>query len=137
MSGVCESGANVRDVICGNVGPGGVCQGDEKHAAVKDNDPTTYLLSRVPSRTMIHLLICCRWFLLVLLSFLILEPRVAHSLSQANPPSKKQRQRIPILQYHDEWVCVNKPAGLSVHRSANTPKSRPVLTTAVKRQLSR
>lgn len=47
------------------------------------------------------------------------------------------RPRIPVLQYHDQWVCLNKPAGLTVHRSAGTPRNKPVLTTTVKRQLAR
>ena len=49
----------------------------------------------------------------------------------------KRRRRIPILQYHDDWVCVNKPAQMTVHRSRNTPNHEPVLTSTLKRQLSR
>ena len=58
------------------------------------------------------------------------------SLSSSTTPPKK-RPRIPILQYHDRWVCVNKPSGITVHRGNGTPKHRAVLTTTVKRQLSR
>jgi len=50
---------------------------------------------------------------------------------------KRERPRIPVLQYHDDWVCVNKPAGIAVHRSAKTPRSQFVLSTLLKRQLSR
>lgn len=49
----------------------------------------------------------------------------------------KRRPRIPILQYHDGWVCVNKPNGITVHRGNGTPKHTAVLTTTVKRQLAR
>lgn len=49
----------------------------------------------------------------------------------------RQRSRIPILAYHDDWVCVNKPPGITVHRSQNTPRHERVLTTAVKKQLGR
>jgi tRNA pseudouridine65 synthase len=59
-----------------------------------------------------------------------------NSLSSSTTPAKK-RPRIPILQYHDRWVCVNKPSGITVHRGNGTPKHRAVLTTTVKRQLSR
>jgi len=51
--------------------------------------------------------------------------------------AKRVRPRIPVLQYHDDWVCVNKPAGLTVHRAASTPRSQFVLSTLLKRQLSR
>lgn len=67
--------------------------------------------------------------LIAILTFIPSEPLSA--------PDSKKRQRIPILQYHDTWVCVNKPEGLTVHRSQGIPRSRPVLTAAVKRQLSR
>ena len=56
------------------------------------------------------------------------------SLSNTQP---KQRPRIPILKYHDGWVCVNKPSGITVHRGNGTPKHTAVLTTTVKRQLAR
>jgi hypothetical protein len=36
MSGEHDSEPNVRDVICGNVGPGGVCEGDEKHTLAQE-----------------------------------------------------------------------------------------------------
>lgn len=54
-----------------------------------------------------------------------------------SPPAQPKRERIPVLQYHDSWVCVDKPCGLTVHRSKRTPKHVKVLTTSVKRQLSR
>jgi tRNA pseudouridine65 synthase len=50
---------------------------------------------------------------------------------------KRERPRIPVLQYHDDWVCVNKPAGMTVHRSGRTPKNQLVLSTHLKRQLAR
>jgi tRNA pseudouridine65 synthase len=60
------------------------------------------------------------------------------------PSSKSQLQqqqrpqsRIPILEYHSRWVCVNKPAGLTVHRSHSTPKHQRVLVSSLKRQLGR
>lgn len=51
--------------------------------------------------------------------------------------SKRERPRIPVLQYHDDWVCVNKPAGMTVHRGAQTPKNQSVVSTHLKRQLAR
>ena len=36
-------------------------------------------------------------------------------------PSKRIKIRIPIVQYHDEWVCVNKPPGMSIHKTKNIP----------------
>jgi tRNA pseudouridine65 synthase len=56
------------------------------------------------------------------------------------PPSTaspRHRPRIPVLQYHNDWVCINKPPGITVHRSKNTPRHERVLTTSVKRQLGR
>ena len=50
---------------------------------------------------------------------------------------KRERPRIPVLQYHDDWVCVNKPAGMTVHRSKNTSRRQLVLSTLLKRQLAR
>ena len=71
-------------------------------------------------------------WLVIVLVFLPCEP-----LSATPKPRNKQQQRIPVLQYHDDWVCVNKPEGLTVHRSRGFPRSRQVLTTTLKRQLSR
>lgn len=50
---------------------------------------------------------------------------------------KKIRKRIPVLQYQDNWVAVNKPAGITMNRSKNTKRSEFVLTSAVKKQLAR
>eukprot|EP00816_Leptocylindrus_hargravesii_P011706 CAMPEP_0196814444 /NCGR_PEP_ID=MMETSP1362-20130617/43216_1 /TAXON_ID=163516 /ORGANISM="Leptocylindrus danicus, Strain CCMP1856" /LENGTH=371 /DNA_ID=CAMNT_0042191051 /DNA_START=79 /DNA_END=1194 /DNA_ORIENTATION=- len=50
---------------------------------------------------------------------------------------KKERPRIPVLRYENEWVCVNKPASMTVYRGKNTKRSELVLTTTLKRQLSR
>lgn len=49
----------------------------------------------------------------------------------------QNRQRIPILQYHDDWVCVNKPAGITAHWAPGATRGKSVLTSVVKRQLSR
>jgi len=80
-----------------------------------------------------------RRLLLTILACLLLILALEVSDCSALPGQKAniERQRIPILQYHDEWVCVNKPPGLSVHRSANTPRTKPVLTSTLKRQLAR
>ena len=62
------------------------------------------------------------------------------AFSSARPlvmSAEKERPRIPILQYHDGWVCVNKPPGLTVHRSAGSFHHKFVLSTLLKRQLSR
>ena len=58
-----------------------------------------------------------------------------HCLSTTTP--KKVRPRIPILEYHDAWVCVDKPSGITVHRGNGTPKHTSVLTSRVKKQLAR
>lgn len=50
---------------------------------------------------------------------------------------KVERPRIPVLQYKNNFVCVNKPAGLTVHRSKGTSPRTFVLNTLLKRQLSR
>ncbi|CAB9501043.1 pseudouridine synthase C [Seminavis robusta] len=51
------------------------------------------------------------------------------------------RPRIPILQYHNDWVAINKPAQMSVHRSGRNSHKQPgrqfVVSTLLKRQLSR
>mmetsp|Transcript_23470 Transcript_23470/g.51370 ORF Transcript_23470/g.51370 Transcript_23470/m.51370 type:complete len:324 (+) Transcript_23470:146-1117(+) len=59
------------------------------------------------------------------------------SVNSLSTTQIKQRPRIPILQYHDGWVCVNKPNGITVHRGKGTPKHTAVLSTTVKRQLAR
>lgn len=69
-----------------------------------------------------------------LICFFCMNLVIVNSLSA---PKSKKRPRIPILQYHDEWVCVNKPSGITVHRGNGTPKHTAVLTTTVKRQLAR
>jgi Pseudouridylate synthases, 23S RNA-specific len=55
----------------------------------------------------------------------------------SNETPKRERPRIPVLQYHNDWVCVNKPAGMTVHRGGSTPKNQLVLSTHLKRQLAR
>jgi tRNA pseudouridine65 synthase len=50
---------------------------------------------------------------------------------------KKDRPRLPILCYQDRWVCVNKPAGMSTHRSGGNRSNQFVVSTLLKRQLSR
>ena len=56
-----------------------------------------------------------------------------------SPPRRRRRMRmrIPVLRYEDGWACVNKPAGLTVHRGRGTPRGRPVLRGLLRRQLSR
>ncbi|CAJ1888596.1 unnamed protein product [Cylindrotheca closterium] len=71
--------------------------------------------------------------LLLLITALWLNVNSLSSPTNAQP----KRQRIPVLQYHNSWVCVDKPCGLTVHRSKGTPKHVKVLTTSVKRQLAR
>eukprot|EP00980_Cylindrotheca_fusiformis_P009236 scaffold2012_cov193-Cylindrotheca_fusiformis.AAC.8 len=66
-------------------------------------------------------------------AFIFLAFNQTYSLSS---PSR-ERPRIPVLSYQDDWVCVNKPHGLTVHRSKSTPKHQRVLTTMVKKQLTR
>ena len=72
----------------------------------------------------------------------IAPPATSRSFSSATTPSggsngKVERPRIPVLQYRDNYVCVNKPAGLTVHRSKGTPPRTFVLSALLKRQLSR
>jgi tRNA pseudouridine65 synthase len=42
-----------------------------------------------------------------------------------------------VLRYENDWVLIEKPPGITVHRSKNTPKRQRVLTTSVKKQLAR
>ena len=56
---------------------------------------------------------------------------------QVKQQAKRERPRIPVLQYHDNWVAINKPAGISTTRSKSTPRSHFVLSTLLKRQLAR
>ena len=82
-----------------------------------------------------------------LVSTLLSSPTATQGLSNsfsssATTPSrgsngKVERPRIPVLQYRDNYVCVNKPAGLTVHRSKGTPPRTFVLSSLLKRQLSR
>ena len=44
--------------------------------------------------------------------------------------------RIPVLLYKDRYVAVNKPPGISTHRSFDTGRRR-VLTTQLQRQFRR
>lgn len=50
---------------------------------------------------------------------------------------KRERPRLPILKYEDSWVCINKPAGMTVHRSHRQSKFELVVSTTLKRQLRR
>ena len=59
------------------------------------------------------------------------------SSRKGNNAKKKVRPRIPILRYEDEWVCVNKPVSMSVYRNKNTSPRQLVVSTSLKRQLSR
>jgi len=59
--------------------------------------------------------------------------RFVHSLSVL--PSAEVKPRIPVLQYHDNWVAVNKPAGLSTH--AGSRRNAPTLKSRLRRQLAR
>ncbi|KAG7356681.1 RNA pseudouridine synthase family protein [Nitzschia inconspicua] len=63
----------------------------------------------------------------------------AYPSSSSSPTTvhRHRRARIPILSYHNDWVCINKPPGITVHRSKDTPRHERVLTTSVKRQLGR
>lgn len=47
------------------------------------------------------------------------------------------RSRIPVLRYEDSWVCVNKPAGLTVHKSDDRRSHGVTLRSSLKRQLAR
>ncbi len=71
----------------------------------------------------------------IVTSFLLSIARIGVDCLSTTP--KKARPRIPILQYHDGWVCVDKPSGITVHRGNGTPKHTSVLTSRVKRQLAR
>eukprot|EP00977_Amphora_coffeiformis_P013234 scaffold3410_cov158-Amphora_coffeaeformis.AAC.8 len=51
--------------------------------------------------------------------------------------SKRERPRLPILRYEPNWVCINKPAGMTVHRSHRQSKFELVVSTTLKRQLHR
>ena len=74
-------------------------------------------------------------------NFTIDPPQPTYSNSDSHTHTTNQapklQSRIPILHYDNDWVCVNKPAGITVHRSHRTPKHQAVLTSRIKRQLGR
>lgn len=47
------------------------------------------------------------------------------------------RPRIPVIRYEDDWVCVNKPAGLPVHRTGSSNRNEVTLRSMLKKQLAR
>mmetsp|Transcript_27629 Transcript_27629/g.81227 ORF Transcript_27629/g.81227 Transcript_27629/m.81227 type:complete len:360 (-) Transcript_27629:58-1137(-) len=61
----------------------------------------------------------------------------AAEVASNNNNKKKQRPRVPVLRYENNYVCVNKPAGLTVHRAKGMSPRKLVLSTLLKRQLSR
>ncbi|KAL3927970.1 MAG: hypothetical protein SGBAC_012859 [Bacillariaceae sp.] len=74
----------------------------------------------------------------VALLMLLITAILRNGSSLSSPiTTQPKRERIPVLQYHDSWVCVDNPPGLTVHRSKGTPKHTRVLTSSVKRQLGR
>ena len=56
---------------------------------------------------------------------------------EVNKKAKKQRQRIPVLCYKNNYVILSKPAGMTMHHSTNKSKwgisKAPVLQTAIHR----
>ena len=66
-----------------------------------------------------------------------LNPRTNEEETKNTKAAKKERPRIPVLQYHDKWVCVNKPAGMTIYRSFKSRSHKFVLSTLLKRQLAR
>src|SRR6056300_630828 len=52
---------------------------------------------------------------------------------QENSP----RPRIPVLEYRDDWVCIHKPAGISVHPGRQRSAQQSFVTSLLKRQLRR
>jgi len=72
-------------------------------------------------------------FLLVL--FLLSSS--AFGLSSKTPRTKAPRPRLAVLEYRDDWVAINKPAGMSVHRSQRNGGHAYVVSTLLKRQLRR
>ena len=67
------------------------------------------------------------------------EELYPHQQQDTNQPKrKKDRPRLPILKYCNDWVCINKPAGMTMHRKHTRKHSPdPVVTTTLKRQLAR
>jgi tRNA pseudouridine65 synthase len=64
------------------------------------------------------------------------------SLGTAAPPPSTTNQawrlpRVAVVRYEDRWVAVNKPAGISVHRSTETRHGDVVLTKLLRRQFRR
>jgi hypothetical protein len=56
---------------------------------------------------------------------------------EVNKKAKKQRQRIPVLCYKNNYVILSKPAGMTMHHSTNKSKwgisKAPILQTAIHR----
>jgi tRNA pseudouridine65 synthase len=72
--------------------------------------------------------------LLLLLSLLHHTDALANNKA---PGTQYRGTRIAVIRYEDDWVCVNKPAGISVHRSANTRRNEVTLRSLLKKQLAR
>ena len=54
-----------------------------------------------------------------------------------SPSRSKARPRIPVLEYRDDWVCIHKPAGISVHPGRQRSAQQSFVTSLLKRQLRR
>jgi len=65
-----------------------------------------------------------------------LRPADASTTNHPKKTTKKPRPRIPILRYHSNWVCINKPAGMTVHRDSQS-HGTAFVTSTLKRQLRR
>mmetsp|Transcript_13841 Transcript_13841/g.21093 ORF Transcript_13841/g.21093 Transcript_13841/m.21093 type:complete len:299 (-) Transcript_13841:30-926(-) len=74
------------------------------------------------------------WFHYIILLAITSE---SLTMSGSRTIQHSKRARVPVIRYEDNWVCVNKPAGLSVHRSANSRRNETTLRSLLKRQLAR
>lgn len=73
-------------------------------------------------------------FIIVLLRFVCQS--CCNALTTTTTEPAKQRRRIQVIRYEDDWVCVNKPEGVTVHAN-RFKRNQPTLRSMLKRQFSR
>jgi len=65
-----------------------------------------------------------------------LDSTSSNSIAEKQRINQTRRPRIPILRYRSNWVCINKPAGMTVHHNRQQ-KQHPKVVSTLKRQLGR
>lgn len=65
------------------------------------------------------------------------SPKTTNFAPASRISPRSSRTRLPILSYTSSYACINKPFGISTHHSASSRSRRLVVSTSLKRQLSR